>query len=127
MLTKNKIIFVTTVFLIAGLSLFYLIHLQPVQASSQKYKGTTIRGRVVSVYGPVEIARVRVAGDETYTLTDKQGWFKLPTRYPLGIRVKVTAGKEGWFSNGQIAMIGDRIKDIFLNPVYRDDWPGYQD
>ncbi len=73
MLTKNKIIFVTTVFLIAGLALFYLIHLQPVQASSQQYKGTAIRGRVVSVYGPVESARVRVAGEETYTLTDKQG------------------------------------------------------
>jgi hypothetical protein len=126
MLTKIKKILVTTVFLIVGLSLFYLAHLQPVQASSEKYKGTTIRGRVVSVYGPVESARVRVAGDETYTLTDKQGWFKLPTRYPPGIRVKVTAGKEGWFSNGQIMIVGNRIKDIFLNPVNRDDWPGYR-
>jgi hypothetical protein len=33
----------------------------------------TIQGRVISIYGPVENARVRIAGDDKYTLTDRQG------------------------------------------------------
>ena len=38
---------------------------------------TTIQGRVSSVYGPVQNARVRIPGDEKYTLTDKQGRYLL--------------------------------------------------
>ena len=40
------------------------------QNSDKKYKGAVLQGRVLSPYGPVENARVRVAGEEGYTLTD---------------------------------------------------------
>ncbi len=38
----------------------------------------------------------------------------------------VTAGKEGWFNNGQIVRRSGRTRDIFLNPVYLNDQPSYR-
>jgi hypothetical protein len=38
----------------------------------------------------------------------------------------VTAGKEGWFNNGQVADGSGRIRDIFLNPVFLNDRPDYR-
>jgi len=43
-----------------------------------------IQGQVISEYGPVENARVRVAGTETFVLTDRQGNFKLSTKSLTG-------------------------------------------
>jgi hypothetical protein len=88
--------------------------------------GTAIQGRVVSAYGPVENARVRIAGHETYTLTDREGRYEIISPYPPGTQLLVTAGKEGWFNNGQIAGRSSRMPDIFLNPVYLDDRPDYR-
>ncbi len=86
----------------------------------------TIRGRVTSAYGPVEKARVRIIGEESFTLTDRQGRYELQTAHAPGERVIVTAGKEGWFNNGQLASFSGRTRDIFLNPVYLDDRPDYR-
>jgi hypothetical protein len=81
----------------------------------------------MSVYGPVEKARVRVAGEEEHTLTDKQGNFVLQTRYPRGRRLWVTAGKEGWFNNAQVMTPGSgQNRDIFLNPIYLGDRADYR-
>ena len=85
--------------------------------------GRTISGRVVSGNGPVENARVRVAGEEEYTLTDRQGRYVLRSSHYPATRLKITAGKEGWFNNGK--MTGSR-GDIILNPVYLADQPGYR-
>ena len=38
----------------------------------------------------------------------------------------MTAGKEGWFNNGQIANFAGRTRDIFLNPVYLADRANYR-
>ncbi len=85
-----------------------------------------IQGQIVSQYGPVEGARVRVAGDEKYTLTDGLGRFELQTTHLPPKTVRVTAGKEGWFNNGGNAYpVGD-IGKIFLNAVPRADHPGYR-
>ncbi|MFC1822334.1 multiheme c-type cytochrome [Thermodesulfobacteriota bacterium] len=89
-------------------------------------RGARIEGRVMSVYGPVENARVRVAGDEKYTLTDRQGRFELYTGQPPGRRLWVTAGKEGWFNNGQMGSGSGRVQDIFLNPIFLDDKQDYR-
>jgi hypothetical protein len=86
----------------------------------------TIRGRVTSIYGPVENARVRIIGEESFTITDRQGRYELQTVHSAGERVIVTAGKEGWFNNGQIVNFSGRTQDIFLNPVYLDDRPDYR-
>ncbi len=53
----------------------------------------TIRGRVISEYGPVEDARVRVAGTETFALTDRQGNFELSTKRLTGEKFWVINGK----------------------------------
>jgi hypothetical protein len=86
----------------------------------------TIRGRVTSIYGPVENARVRISGAQSFTLTDRQGRFELKAAHSPGERLIVAAGKEGWFNNGQIASFSGRTRDIFLNPVYLDDRADYR-
>ena len=86
----------------------------------------TIRGRVTSVYGPVENARVRIIGEESFTLSDRQGNYELQTAHSPAERVIVTAGKEGWFNYGQLANFSGRTQDIFLNPVYLNDRPDYR-
>ena len=95
-------------------------------AAGTNSPSATIRGRVTSIYGPVENARVRISGEESFTLTDRQGRYELKTAHSPGERLIVTAGKEGWFNNGQIANFSGRTRDIFLNPVYLDDRPDYR-
>jgi len=96
------------------------------QTVAENRSGVVIRGRVISTYGPVENARVRAAGDEKYTLTDRQGRYELVTAHAPGTRFMVTAGKEGWFNNGQVANTSGHLRDIFLNPVFLNDSPGYR-
>jgi hypothetical protein len=104
----------------------YLISAGNAQTVDENRSGIVVRGRVVSAYGPVENAQVRVAGDENYTLSDHQGRYELMTAHPPGKRLLVTAGKDGWFNNGQVADRSGRIRDIFLNPVYLNDRPDYR-
>ncbi|MBW2450214.1 MAG: carboxypeptidase regulatory-like domain-containing protein, partial [Deltaproteobacteria bacterium] len=110
------------VILAAGL---YLLT-QAANAADENRPTSTIRGRVTSTYGPVENARVRMIGEESYTLTDRQGFYELQIAHSPAERVIVTAGKEGWFNNGQIANFSGRTRDIFLNPVYLDDRADYR-
>ena len=42
-------------------------------AAGENLPSVTLRGRVTSIYGPVENARVRIIGEERFTLTDRQG------------------------------------------------------
>jgi hypothetical protein len=95
-------------------------------AADANSPGVTLRGRVTSIYGPVGNARVRISGEESFALTDRQGRYELTTSHSPGERLIVTAGKEGWFNNGQIANFSGRTRDIFLNPVYLDDHPDYR-
>jgi hypothetical protein len=104
---------------------FYMI-VSAAQAVDQNRQGRVIRGRVTSTYGPVEKARVRIAGEETYTLTDREGRYELVTSYPPRQQLMVTAGKEGWFNNGQVADRSGSVRDILLNPIYLDDQPDYR-
>jgi len=85
-----------------------------------------IQGQVISEYGPVENARVRVAGTETFVLTDRQGNFKLSTQSLTGNKFWITAGKEGWFNNAQVAPPSGRMNDIFLYPIFFNDQPDYR-
>jgi hypothetical protein len=123
--TKNPFfigIVVTAAFFAAG----YFITNSSAQTSTKNREGYVIRGRVISSYGPVEHAKVRIAGEDNYTLTDRQGQYELVTAHSPGTRLLVTAGKEGWFNNGQVAERSGRIRDIFLNPVYLNDQPDYR-
>jgi hypothetical protein len=86
----------------------------------------TVTGRVTSRYGPLENARVRVAGNEKYVTTDHQGRFELETGPLPGTRFMVTAGKEGWFNNGVLGYGSGDVGDIYLNPVYLNDQPDYR-
>jgi hypothetical protein len=113
---------VIAVFMAAG----NFLSIGSAETAGENRTGIVIRGRVISEYGPVENARVRAAGDEKYTLTDRQGRYELATARPPGTRFMVTAGKEGWFNNGQVANASGRIRDIFLNPVFLNDSPGYR-
>ena len=115
-------IIVCGVFLAAG----YFVATGTAGSAAENRNGTIIQGRVVSTYGPVENARVRIAGAETYTLTDREGRYAITSAYPPGTQLWVTAGKEGWFNNGQVAGRSNRMPDILLNPVYLDDRPDYR-
>lgn len=96
------------------------------QTSADNRPTVVLRGRVISEYGPVEKARVRIAGEEDFTLTDRQGYYELQSAFTPGSRLIVTAGKEGWFNNGQLANRSGLILDIFLNPVYLNDQSNYR-
>ncbi len=104
----------------------YYVSTSAAQMLNRNPEGTIIRGRVLSTYGPVENARVRIAGEEKYTFTDREGRYELVVAHRPGTRLLVTAGKEGWFNNGQIAAPSGRIRDIVLNPIYLDDRPDYR-
>lgn len=104
----------------------YSIKASIAQTSDDNRSTVVVSGRVISEYGPVENARVRIAGEEDFTLTDRQGHYELQSAYTPGSRLTVTAGKEGWFNNGQLVNRSGRIQDIFLNPVFLNDHPGYR-
>ncbi|UCD78463.1 MAG: carboxypeptidase regulatory-like domain-containing protein [Desulfobacterales bacterium] len=104
----------------------YFVATGTAKSSTENGRGTIIQGRVISTYGPVENARVRIAGEETYTLTDRQGRYELISAHPPGTQLWVTAGKEGWFNNGQVAGRTSRMPDILLNPVYLGDRSDYR-
>ena len=104
----------------------FYITVSAAQAVDQNRQGRVVRGRVTSTYGPVEKARVRIAGEETYTLTNREGRYELVTSYPPGQQLMVTAGKEGWFNNGQVTDRSGTVRDILLNPIYLDDRPDYR-
>ena len=93
--------------------------------SNTKWQRAT-SGRIISGYGPVENARVRVAGEEEYTLTDRQGQFELQTGHLSRSKLWVTAGKEGWFNNARISSPTGRTNDIFLNPIDLKDRRDYR-
>jgi hypothetical protein len=96
------------------------------KTSLEKETGATIKGRVTSVYGPVANARIRVAGTEKYVLTDRQGQYVLQATHIPIQGMKITAGKEGWFNNGQLVVHAGRTRDIFVNPIYLNDRPDYR-
>jgi len=125
-MTRKKLILIVIALLLIFSVVIYLEKQSTAQSVSGNPQGTTIKGRVVSRYGPVKNARVRVAGDERYALTNSAGEFMLPTGHVSGTRILVTAGKEGWFNNGQISYPFGRTKDIFLNPVYLNDRSDYR-
>ncbi len=105
---------------------YLLAQLDAAQTEPENYVGPTLSGRVVSQFGPVENARVRIAGDEAYTLTDRQGRFTLRTAHVSAGKVILTTGKESWFNNGGMAYPSGRVGDIFINAVPRNDQPGYR-
>ncbi|MBW2338150.1 MAG: hypothetical protein JRF47_15595, partial [Deltaproteobacteria bacterium] len=104
----------------------YYMTTSAAQALTENHRGTIIRGRVTSTYGPVDKAKVRVAGEETYTLTDREGRYELVVAHSVGTELRVTARKEGWFNNRQVTGRSGRIRDILLNPIYLDDRPEYR-
>ncbi|MEE9436430.1 MAG: multiheme c-type cytochrome [Candidatus Adiutricales bacterium] len=86
-----------------------------------------ITGRVVSPYGPESGARVRIPGEDEFTLTDKDGRYRLKAAAPPGNRtLRVTAGKEGFFNNRATVKRDGRAGDIFLNPIYLNDRSDYK-
>ena len=104
----------------------YYVSTSAAQLLNRNPEETIFRGRVTSTYGPVENARVRIAGKEQYTLTDREGRYEFVAAHRPGTRTIITAGKEGWFNNGQVADRSGRIRDIVLNPIYLDDSPDYR-
>ncbi|MEJ2657402.1 MAG: carboxypeptidase-like regulatory domain-containing protein [Desulfobacterales bacterium] len=86
----------------------------------------TIQGRVTSAYGPVENARVRIAGDDKYALTDRQGQYILQAAHLSSQGTKITAGKEGWFNNAQYTGQSGRVQNVHLNPIYLNDRSDYR-
>ncbi len=124
-ITKNWVFVGLTVMVIMLTAGLYLLT-GAAKAANENSPVGTIRGRVTSTYGPVENARVRIIGEEGFTLTDRQGRYELQAAHVPGEQVIVTAGKEGWFNNGQLANVSGRTRDIFLNPVYLDDRSDYR-
>ena len=104
----------------------YYVSTSAAQLLNRNPEGTILQGRVTSTYGPVENARVRIAGEQQYTLTDREGRYEFVASLHPERRIVVTAGKEGWFNNGQVADRSGRIRDIVLNPIYLDDRPDYR-
>jgi Cytochrome c554 and c-prime len=123
--SKRSVIFSLALILFAVIMVCY------VRMSRAQWPGLTpgaaaLQGRVISPFGPVKDARVRVRGSEQFVQTDDQGRFVLPTSHLPSGRVVITAGKEGWFNNGEVSFSSGRTKDLFLNPVYLNDQSAYR-
>jgi hypothetical protein len=123
---KIRVLGLMVIGVIAAAGYYTMTRTRAADAADKNLTSVTIRGRVTSMYGPVENARVRLIGEENFTLTDRQGRYELQTAHSANTRAIVTAGKEGWFNNGQIANFSGRTRDIFLNPVFLDDRPDYR-
>ena len=108
------------------IAVIYFAKGSPAQNFSERTKETVIQGRVISPFGPVGNARVRIPGSDKYALTDRQGRFMLETAHSPGTRLRVTAGKTGLFNNGQVTNRTRLRGDIFLNPIYLNDQPDYR-
>ncbi|MFH1489860.1 MAG: multiheme c-type cytochrome [Pseudomonadota bacterium] len=125
MIGKNKK-GMAVVSLLTVIAVGYFVKGSPAQNVHDEVGGSRIQGRVMSAYGPVENARVRVPGKDKFVLTDRQGRFDLQTGHPPGTRLRVTAGKEGSFNNGQVTNRTRLGGELYLNPVYLNDHPGYR-
>ncbi|MFH1350109.1 MAG: multiheme c-type cytochrome [Pseudomonadota bacterium] len=123
---KKKFPFIIVIVSLLLLTIIYFEKKSPAEIWPWKGRDAKTYGRVTSRYGPVENARVRIAGQEEYTLTDRQGRFELATGHLSGTGFLVTAGKDGWFNNGQVGNRAGGMGEIFLNPVYLDDKPEYR-
>jgi hypothetical protein len=123
---RKTLFFITLALCIMVVLIYQLIGSGDVEAVSEKTSSQGIYGRVISQYGPVANARVRVSGDDKYALTDRQGRFSLATGHLPIKTLRVTAGKDGWFNNGRKAYPVGNAGDIFLNATPRDDDPGYR-
>ena len=83
-------------------------------------------GIVTDGKDPISGARVRVQGQNDFVVTDRNGRFHLstPVEFPEDTFV-VTAGKEGWFSNGVKITHTTTFTTLELERVPDDDNPNY--
>jgi hypothetical protein len=107
-------------------TLIYFEKMSPAQTGPAENQDPGIKGRVMSIYGPLENARVRLPGSGHYALTDRQGMYTLPAGLLPAGKLGITAGKEGWFNNVQARKSYGPPGDIFLNPVYLNDQSDYR-
>lgn len=96
-----------------------------VLAETKESKKTPVEGRIVSDYGPVEGATVRLPGTNEFTRSNKEGYFLFPLRLNRFGNTRITVGKEGWFNNGGFIVPG-RDFILKLTPLPRVDNPHYK-
>jgi hypothetical protein len=127
MARHKKIMVLACAFMVIG-SVGYLQRAQGKSANKDPEKaGAPVAvGRVVSPYGPLADARVRLPGQDDFTLTDQRGHFTLKGPRPWNTRPMVAAGKEGWFNNGAPLGRYGLVGDISLRPVFLADDPNYR-
>ena len=123
---KKRAFFLSVFALAIFSTIIYFEKKSPARTGTLEMLNPGVQGRVESIYGPLENARVRVPGQEKYALTDRQGKFTLPAGLLPGDRSRITAGKEGWFNNQQVRLPYGEPGAIFLNPVYLNDQPDYR-
>ncbi|MCB2190655.1 MAG: hypothetical protein KQI62_03770 [Deltaproteobacteria bacterium] len=119
-------ILVTIIFGLVAVSSLRAQNATPPEPDQATGPPLSVEGRVVSRYGPVKDARVRLPGQSQMALTDAQGRYRFNTNLPLYNRPMVTAGKAGWFNNGVNLNPGGRSADIMLYPVFLRDDPNYR-
>jgi hypothetical protein len=127
MARHKKIMVLACAFMVIG-SVAYWQRAQgnPAEKDPEKAGAPIAVGRAVSPYGPLADARVRLPGQDDFTLTGQQGHFTLKGPRPWRTRPMVTAGKEGWFNNGAPLGRFGLVGDISLRPVFLADDPNYR-
>lgn len=122
---KRRITGTVTAALLFG-SVGFVIHFVYARSTHGSARAAEIHGQVDSIYGAVKNARVRLPGSDGYVLTDSDGRFVLKSSHPPGKRLLLSAGKQGWFNKGVVAVQGGPESVINLNPVYLDDQKDYR-
>lgn len=126
MFRRHPLLFVSLA-LMAFAALAYLI--APTGTALAKLPQSSdrsLQGRIVSAFGPVSEARVRVSGDAPFVVSDARGAFSLKTDHLPPQSLKITAGKDGWFNNAKVAYPVDDAGDLFLNPLPPGDQADYR-
>ncbi len=95
-------------------------------SSPSKPSTTTVKGVVASEFGMVKDARVRISGQDGFTLTDAGGRFTLEVPSFSSRPVTITAGKDGWFNNAASVWPGSTNATIRIYPIPSGDNPDYR-
>lgn len=87
---------------------------------------TVVQGKIISQFGAVQGAHVRVPGNAQMVTTNQQGHFTLPISVSKTGKLVISAGKEGWFNNSASVSPGNRLVPLRLYPVPRQDNSRYR-
>jgi hypothetical protein len=96
-----------------------------VMATAARSQGQTISGRISDGTVPLDSARVRLQGADTFVTSDGDGRFLLTLSADSGEFVSLAAGRTGYYNADKNVRSGDTAVSIVLQKLPEGDSPNY--